>query len=67
MDFEEVQEMIGNLDDKHLIEGFEKARDDCESASINDPNSDWHEACFAAVMVFSQEILKRQLFASTVH
>jgi len=67
MNLEEIKTMIKKLDDPTLIEYFQIAKSDCESASVNDPNSDWHEQCFSAVLVLSQEMIERKLSLSTLY
>lgn len=43
------------------------AIDDLKTASQDEPNSEWHEACFAGAIVYSTELQKRGLSLATKH
>ena len=55
------QDYMDAMNDAKLVDGFHIAVDDLQKASVEKPNSEWHEACFAAVIVFCNEINKRKI------
>ena len=57
------QHWLARLPDADLKAAFQEAVDDCQKAGTEQPNSEWHEACFAACVVFSQEVSRRGLNA----
>lgn len=59
MDAVEASEFLESMTDKHLVESLKIARDDLADASVDARNSEWHEACFAAFLTFSAEVIKR--------
>jgi hypothetical protein len=50
-----------------LREALEEAKRDLQNAARDEPESEWHEACFAGVLVLAAELQSRGLSASTVH
>lgn len=64
---EDIQQRIAALDDDELVAAMKQAMDDLEAAATNDPESDWHQACFAGVMTYGQEIIRRGIVEETVH
>ena len=57
----DYREKIANLTDDQLEHGLKVAIDDLAIASQNEPESDWHQACFAAVLTYSLEKSKRSM------
>lgn len=58
----DAREQIATLTDEELRTAINEASDDLKKASKDEPESEWHEACFAAVILFSQEMSRRGLF-----
>ena len=56
-----IDEHLAALDDNELREHLERAVTDCKEASHELNNSEWHAACFAAAVVYSQELNRRGL------
>lgn len=50
---------LQSLTNEELVESFETAKTDLEEVSDEDRNSEWHEACFAAVIVYGNEVVRR--------
>lgn len=53
--------------DDDLIAAFDEAKLELAKASEAEPNSDWHQACFAAAYLMAIEMNKRGLINQTVH
>ncbi len=51
--------MISEMNDKELLSWLAIANADLALVSKNDPNSEWHEECFAATVLLAQEANKR--------
>lgn len=58
---------LTELADTELVAAMNTARDDCAEAANTEPNSEWHEACFAACFLYGQEILRRGLDLRTLN
>jgi hypothetical protein len=58
---------IRDLDDTQLLCLAKHARDDLAEAALISPESSWHEACFAAVLIFGFEMARRGIKAEAVH
>ena len=56
-----IDEHLAALDDNELRENLERAVTDCKEAAQELNNSEWHAACFAAAVVYSQELNRRGL------
>lgn len=50
---------LDQLSDEELEQAFEVAKHDLYTAADNEPNSDWHELCFAGTAALMLEIVKR--------
>jgi len=59
MTWEELQAFLHSMDDAEVSARLTKALEDLEAAAREVPDSEWHEACFSAVAIFSQEHAKR--------
>ncbi len=57
----ELQEHLDSFDDQGLLQALETAREDLEIAARDQNESEWHQSCFAAVMVYANECVKRKL------
>ncbi len=53
------------LTDQELLTWLDTAAADLADAVATVPNSEWHEACLAAAVVFSQEANRRGIRRST--
>lgn len=49
------------ISDQDLLDAVKEACADCNEAAEDDANSEWHESCFAAVVVLTREIQRRAL------
>jgi len=47
------------LTDQELLAWLDTVATDLAQAAETAPNSEWHEACFAAAVAFSQEASRR--------
>lgn len=56
-----IQRYLDSLSDDEVKLKAATAFKDIEEASIEQPNSEWHEACFAGAMVYAKEMNKRGL------
>lgn len=63
----EVQKHLGNLSDEELIEAAKVALDDLTAATLDQPGSEWHEACFAGAIIYATELQSRGLILATRH
>jgi len=55
------------MTDAELRAAFAEAQDDLAVAARDEPESEWHQACFAGVMVYAAELAERGLSVSTLH
>lgn len=55
------------LSDIELKQAFEEAKRDLEKAAQNEPESEWHQACFAGVMIYALEAAERGISFQTIH
>lgn len=53
--------------DDQIREMLEIATQDLGAAAEDQPNSDWHSACFSAVFLLSEEVTRRGLITATIH
>jgi hypothetical protein len=58
---------VTELNDTDLVKAFDEAKDDLGRAAASSPNSDWHQACFAATYLYASEMSKRGLKYQTVN
>jgi len=58
---QDVEAFLLGISDDNLVYFANECAKDLELASKEQNNSEWHEACFAAFILFSQEIGKRGL------
>ena len=63
----EIREMLDALSNAEVVAKLDEAVKDCEEAAKAERNSEWHDACFAGVMVFGQEFLKRGIDLRVLH
>jgi hypothetical protein len=59
------QEQMASLTDDEVIAWAKTANEDCIEAGNTERDSDWHAACFAACVVFSQEMARRGINMQT--
>lgn len=55
------------MTDDELICAARTARDDLAEAAVDEPESEWHQACFAAAMIYGLEMETRGLTLATKH
>lgn len=60
-----IDAYLDAISDTELQQKMGEAYAELNTVSIEAPNSEWHESCFAAVIAFSQEIQKRALRKSS--
>lgn len=60
-------QLTGSMTDCEVLGWFDTAQKDLAQAATDEPNSDWHQACLAAVAVLSQEMDKRGFSNRNVH
>jgi hypothetical protein len=58
---DQVMAYVHSMTNDELIKLHTVAYHDLEQAALEDPNSEWHQSCFAAVVIFSQELVARGL------
>ena len=56
-----VQEYFDSLSNNQVLELAEECNNDLLKASRDNPESEWHEACFATMVLTAQEMNKRGL------
>ncbi|HEY5800338.1 MAG TPA: hypothetical protein VIT92_08955 [Burkholderiaceae bacterium] len=62
-----IDEFLEDLSDESLLAACREAQDDLAEAANTEPNSEWHEACFAGLVVLTTEMTKRGLRISAPH
>lgn len=63
----EVQEYLSAKTDDELQLELATASRDLEVAAESEPNSEWHEACFAGCLLLAQEMSKRGIKINRLH
>lgn len=63
----DIASHLANLSDDEIIAQARTAHDDLAEAARTQRDSEWHEACFAGVMVFALELNKRGLSLAIKH
>lgn len=58
---------FSNYSDDEIREMLNIATTDLEEAAVEQPNSDWHSACFSAVFLLSEEVARRGMVLATIH
>lgn len=61
MNKKEIDDYMKLLSDTDLIRLTKTAHADLKKAAKEQPNSEWHEACFAGLYCFSCEMGRRRL------
>lgn len=51
---------LAEMDDEQLRAAMLEAKEDLERASREQPDSEWHSGCFAALLIYSRELSDRQ-------
>lgn len=62
-----IRDHLDDLSDDELRKATGTARDDLAKAAADQPNSEWHEACFAGALIYATEMQRRGLKIETVH
>jgi HEPN domain-containing protein len=55
------------MSDDELRAFFDEAKADLTAAARDEPESEWHQSCFAAVMLAAMEAQARGIKLATVH
>lgn len=58
--------LLGLTDDE-LRRATVTVRDNLAQAAAEQPNTEWHEACFAGAVIYAGEMQRRGLKIETVH
>lgn len=56
-----IDDHLADLTDKELLAAGQEAVDDLTKAALTQPGSDWHQACFAATVIYAEELSRRGL------
>ena len=56
---EQIDAYFASLNDIELKEKLYTAYNDLRAVSKEDPDSEWHASCFAATILYTQELNKR--------
>lgn len=67
MSNEEAQEYLADMSDSDLVAALDVAKTDLTQAAATQPESEWHQSCFAGVLMFCMEMQKRGINVATVH
>ena len=54
-----VESYLLSLSDDELNDAIEQAKADLEKAATDEPNSEWHESCFAGFVMLAMEQTRR--------
>ena len=54
-----VESYLLSLSDDELNDAIEQAKADLEKAAHDEPNSEWHESCFAGFVMLGMEKTRR--------
>jgi hypothetical protein len=61
------KEYLSSLSDDELREHIVMAKVDLTVAAEDSPESEWHQACFAGLVMLAQEASKRGLTLASAH
>ena len=67
MSNEYINEHLASLSDAGLLVAAKEAQSDLEQAAREEPNSEWHQECFAGLVIYAAEMSARGLKLATVH
>ena len=57
---EEMDDYLHQLSDEDLCSLTQQAAIDLSEAAGNEPESEWHQACFAGFMALNMEVARRK-------
>lgn len=60
-------EYLAGLSDAELNAAADEAMSDLQEAAAQQNESEWHEQCFAAVILFGMELKRRGIDRRTMH
>jgi hypothetical protein len=63
----DIKEHLDDMSDKELIAACEEVKADLSKAAYDNPGSEWHQACFAAALLYCEELSERGIRLGTVH
>lgn len=64
---EQITEHLSELSEEALKSAFKQAESDLAEAAAQQPNSEWHQSCFAGLLIYGGELAKRGIFLGTRH
>jgi HEPN domain-containing protein len=67
MTADEIDEMVKAMSDEELKANMKQAGEDLNLAASEEPESEWHQACFAAVLTYAQELSRRVIRMVATH
>jgi hypothetical protein len=59
MNTADVSTYLSSLSDDDLIDAVHVAEIDLVRAGVDEPNSEWHGACFTGYLLYSMELQRR--------
>lgn len=57
----DVEVVLASFSDEELHAQAMDCRNDLQKAAEEQPESEWHEACFAAMLIYAKEMNRRGL------
>lgn len=57
----DIDNYAASLSDTELLQRAEQAHADIEEAARKEPNSEWHQSCFAGLYIYCSEMGRRGL------
>lgn len=54
-----IEEHMANISDEQLRINIRESKQDLSDAAADCPESEWHQSCFAALVLYAQEAAKR--------
>lgn len=57
----DISELVAQFSDNELVQAANVCAEDLKEAYESDPESEWHEACFAGMIYFAKELTRRKL------
>lgn len=67
MSAQDIADHLAEMSDGALRMAFQQSEIDLAEAAAQQPNSDWHQSCFAALLIYGGELAKRGIFLGTRH
>lgn len=67
MTTQEIADYLAEKSDEELKAAFKDAESDLAEAAAQQHGSEWHQSCFAALLIYGGELAKRGIFLGTRH